>query len=744
MVRCLGAMMLPQEQTTLDLPEPQASLWLGLASDNRRLFEGLQDGWLQPLPSRTGSLVGVNSYRREHQEVDGNRIPVRIQIDVAKLPDLKVVAFRNNKWRYITLSQVSESDVAVYWPGVLPLISACNLTVSSDEQRVRLLSIGKRFSNIEVPDVSVASDDNVEATQLPVPPPEVDVELVIPPEQDSIRGAMSMALWAVPRIDPWMRVLTASLSPQSKGLRKHANVVDASWWRFPPWAPTNDAKPNDVQERLWLAALRVLGSNDCPRPGEAADRIAAMALQDCIAYEASIVEAWRLATQRVLRAEAAIEFADWRDRPVELAIQLVLSRPEPTAFKTWFVEDQVNLAPAVAWSGATLCGLYRGYKKLDTRFRGKQVQREVVAVQALRMTSSGTGVSWPYVSDDPPEWRKDNGNFVLSWGGWEFACKHQQERGKWYATDLGIDAVQRDAIALAKERGWPCLSRVMSLREGVRLITGSGMVDVDERTMIVRGNVRVGLLLGDTVEDLIDGEAFRRLVAVEPGRLPVPPSSEGNVKSNEATQGIPGLKLVRDFLTEAEEKEILAKIETNDWSNELQRRVQHYGWRYDYKSRQVDPSMHIGPLPDWANRVGQRLVDEGYLRILPDQVIVNEYRGNQGIAPHIDSESSFADGVAMISLLETWEMVFKKRRSPEKGIHKLEQRSATILTGEARYGWTHAIPKRKSEPGAVKPGNKKPSRIPRDRRISLTFRKVVATIVDPDDERAGSTAGTRK
>ncbi len=729
---CLGAVMLDKEQTSLDLPEPQASLWLGLASDNRRLFEGLQDGWLRPLPSRTGSLVGVNAYRREHQKADGNRIPVRIQIDVAQLPNLKVVAFRNNKWRYMTLSQVAATDAAVFWPGVLPLISVCNLTVSSDEQRVRLLSIGKRISNIEVPDVRVDSD-NMEATELPVPPPEVDAELVIPAEEDSIRGAMSMALWAVPRIDPWMRVLTASLSPQSKGLREHADVVDASWWRFPPWAPSNNARPNDAQEGLWLAALRVLGSNDCPRPGGAADRIAAMALQGCTAYDAGIVEAWRLATQRVLRAEAAIQYADWRDRPVGLAIQLVLSRPEPAAFKTWFVDDRVNLPPAVAWSAAALCGLYRGYRRLDTHFRGKQVQREVVAVQALRMCSGGTPVSWPYVSDDPPEWRKETGNFVLSWGGREFARKHQQERGDWYATDLGIDAVQREALALAKERGWPCLSRVMSLKEGARPITGPGMVEIDKRVMTVRGDVRIGLLAGDTVEELIDGDAFRRLVAVEPGRLPAPPISESHVKSDEETQGIPGLKLVRNFLTEAEEREIIAKIDTNDWSNELERRVQHYGWRYDYKSRQVDPSMHIGPLPDWANRVAQRLVDEGYLGILPDQVIVNEYRENQGIAPHIDSESSFADGVAMISMWETWEMVFKKRRGGDKVTRKLERRSATILTGEARYGWTHAILKRKSDPGAVKPGNKKPSRIPRDRRISLTFRKVVATIQQPVD-----------
>ena len=197
------------------------------------------------------------------------------------------------------------------------------------------------------------------------------------------------------------------------------------------------------------------------------------------------------------------------------------------------------------------------------------------------------------------------------------------------------------------------------------------------------------------------------------------------------------MKLIADFLTEAEETQIVSEIDRADWSTELQRRVQHYGWRYDYKSRQVDPSMRIGPLPDWATRVAERLVDRGYFKEgPPDQLIVNEYCGTQGIAPHIDSPSSFAGVVAMISLLETWEMEFRKRRSRDKVTRKLDRRSATILTGEARYHWRHEIPKRKTEPGPVKPGNKRPSRLTRHRRISLTFRKVVGPAVQ-DVESGG-------
>ena len=674
-----------------DAPDP---IWLGIITDNRRLFDALQDGWLRPLPPNSGSLLGVNGYLPE-DDVNGNRILVGIPIDIAALPDLKVLAFRQNRWESMFLSRVTTWHTAVYWPGPLPLFSTKSLSVSTNEQRVRLLSIGKRISNVDLPAVSV--DSNPTHTPSPrVPPPEVAAELVLPVRENSIRGAMSMALWFVPRIDPWLDVLTASLSSDHDDLAKLANAVDASWWRFPPWAQTPGDNPQSAQDCLWLAAVEILSAPERMRPSEATDRIANAALKTCSQADEHAVRDWRAASHRILRAETAIQHRDWRKHPVGLAIQLVLARPEPIVFKTWFSDDQVDLPPAVVWSGAALCGLFHGYRDLDTRFRGEPQQRELLAVHALRLCSGKRVAKWPNVSDDPPKWRRQSGNFFLSWSGREFACKHEQERGRWYAADFDIDSVHDEARAISKERGWRCLSRILTLEEGSRSILGSGTLEVRKET------------------------------ATEPGRLPPPPPPRQIVESDTTSHGVPGLHVVQNFLSESEEDDIVIQVDGNDWSNELPRRVQHYGWRYDYTSRKIAASMRIGPLPDWAITIAHRLVDSGCVQELPDQLIVNEYRGDQGISRHIDSTSSFADGVAMISLLEPWEMDFRRKNGREKVTLKLERRSATILTGDARYRWTHEIPKRKTEPGVIKPGNKKPSRVLRGRRISLTFRKVIA------------------
>lgn len=412
-----------EQQSIFDLVEGQHDSrpdWLGVGLDNRRLFDALQDGWLRPRPGHSGTLVGANVHLSETKDPDGHRIPVRLKVEAAKLPDVGVVAFRDSHWQRMPLSEVSESDAAVFWPGPLPLFSIVDLCVSSEEHRVRLSSIGKRVSNIEVPVASVgyAGRDTPAPSS---PPPEVDVGIIIPETYDAMRGAISMALWAVPRIDPWLELLTEALSARPQRLSDVATAVDASWWRFPPWMRAVSTSPSGSQERLWLAASDVFRSQDCGRVSETVDRIAAMACCGASNDGSSIIEEWRTTTHRVLRADAATRHDQWRQQPVGLAIQLVLSRPEPTAFKTWFDDDRISLPPAVAWSAAVLCGLLCGYRTLDTRFRGKEAQREVVAVQSLRMSSDETRMSWPEVSNDPPTWRKKSGNFILSWGGREFA-----------------------------------------------------------------------------------------------------------------------------------------------------------------------------------------------------------------------------------------------------------------------------------------------------------------------------------
>ncbi|GEN13559.1 hypothetical protein MFU01_85960 [Myxococcus fulvus] len=124
--------------------------------------------------------------------------------------------------------------------------------------------------------------------------------------------------------------------------------------------------------------------------------------------------------------------------------------------------------------------------------------------------------------------------------------------------------------------------------------------------------------------------------------------------------------------------------------------------------------MHIGPLPPWAAKLAERLVAESILPWRPDQVIINEYIESQGISKHVDCESCFEEAIAMFSLLESWEMVFRKKNTKLKAAQLLERGSLAVLTGDARYQWTHEIPSRKMEP----------SGLPRGRRISITLRKV--------------------
>ena len=141
-------------------------------------------------------------------------------------------------------------------------------------------------------------------------------------------------------------------------------------------------------------------------------------------------------------------------------------------------------------------------------------------------------------------------------------------------------------------------------------------------------------------------ESFRRQVSVTGARLPEPPSAVTPVRAVERVEvaAVPGLSHVRDFLDEAEERSIISEIDRGDWIEDLQRRVQHYGWRYDYKARRVDPAMRLGALPAWADALARRLFDAKLVPNLPDQVIVNEYCKEQGIGKHVDSDS-FADGI---------------------------------------------------------------------------------------------------
>ena len=153
-------------------------------------------------------------------------------------------------------------------------------------------------------------------------------------------------------------------------------------------------------------------------------------------------------------------------------------------------------------------------------------------------------------------------------------------------------------------------------------------------------------------------------------------------------------------------------------SRNVGRRVKQFGWRYDYRARAITADMRVGPLPDWLQALARRLYEEtGLFSCVPEQVIVNEYGPGQGIGMHTD-HPGFGPVVATVSLGDDWEMDFSR---PDDGFQAkshmmLERGSALILTGDARKKWRHGIAKRRKE----RDGR------PRKRRLSLTFRTVLA------------------
>jgi alkylated DNA repair dioxygenase AlkB len=181
---------------------------------------------------------------------------------------------------------------------------------------------------------------------------------------------------------------------------------------------------------------------------------------------------------------------------------------------------------------------------------------------------------------------------------------------------------------------------------------------------------------------------------------------------------IPGLHYLPDYIGPARERELLDVIDRQLWLTELRRRVQHYGYRYDYKGRKVTPEMYLGPLPDWAGALAEELRARGLMPRLADQLIVNEYEPGQGIAPHVDCVPCFADTIASLGLGSSCVMEFTHVQTRERAGLFLPARSLVVLSGEARYDWRHAIPGRKSDPHEGRA-------VPRGRRVSLTFRNVL-------------------
>ncbi len=78
---------------------------------------------------------------------------------------------------------------------------------------------------------------------------------------------------------------------------------------------------------------------------------------------------------------------------------------------------------------------------------------------------------------------------------------------------------------------------------------------------------------------------------------------------------IDGLIYIADFISTDEEKILLSNIDSQQWLSDLKRRVQHYGYKYDYGARNIDASFSLSQLPSWLDTLSDRLKTQGHFII---------------------------------------------------------------------------------------------------------------------------------
>jgi alkylated DNA repair protein (DNA oxidative demethylase) len=158
----------------------------------------------------------------------------------------------------------------------------------------------------------------------------------------------------------------------------------------------------------------------------------------------------------------------------------------------------------------------------------------------------------------------------------------------------------------------------------------------------------------------------------------------------------PGFVYRPEFLSEAEERDLVARLRVIEFSAVkmrgavARRRTAHFGWLYGYETWRIEPGP---PIPEFllplrtraaelASVVAEELVE----------VLLTEYSPGAGIGWHRDAPMFGI--VAGISLLGGCRFRFERGQDAERETRAvtLAPRSAYLITGEARYAWRHSIP----------------------------------------------------
>jgi len=156
-----------------------------------------------------------------------------------------------------------------------------------------------------------------------------------------------------------------------------------------------------------------------------------------------------------------------------------------------------------------------------------------------------------------------------------------------------------------------------------------------------------------------------------------------------------GLQYTPDFLSEDEERALIAAVETLPFHEvrmhgvAARRTVIHFGYDYDYSGWSITPA---APPPDFLApllaRAGAAAGVDAW-----EQILVARYPPGATIGWHRDAPM-FGSPVAGISLGAPCVMRFRRGevRAWETYALPLAPRSLYVIGGEARRDWQHSIP----------------------------------------------------
>jgi len=734
------------DQSTHHTSTPQASPRLVIELEQRSWLRFLSEEWLLPEVSG-GILLGVGNPC--DRNILSDSIAVAVCFDFEKLPDSDVMVWRDDSWINVSLNSLKDTDKAVIWNGPLPLFAVEVFRVASHENRAHLLAQVRLFADMELPQqpIEVVTSQKTELT-VPIRKKFPFGQKNAPANWDSLRGAAAMAIECVPTIGPWLQVLCDLFSKSHSTVS--SNVVAAPWLAFAPWASSFEDTPN--KPALWTAIIEVFSDVDIMsnwRPDLILRSVCDKARN--LGGNADRLLYLEESTEKLLKDLGDMQDLGIKDNELELALQLVLLRHTPERFVTW-KKSRPSIAPSAWWTGAILAGYLCGYKALPISMRGRAEARKFLALRTWRLVDEKSSHDWNASNKSDLSWALENESFCVKQESALIVSHKVSNRGRWYELNSQSSFFREQAEKIALQFCPELIKQTLILDEGSYAISGKNLegINCDNGYLKVPGRIEIAVGEKAQLQSRLDVHAFRTWLATASLRSPIPnplsiacdsvPGSntleDSLTPSNTTKQTIQirkktseyidpnldntpsGFRLINNFITSKEESSLLAAIDNSEWDSSMDRRVQHYGWKYDYKSRKISTSAYLGPLPDWAEKLASKLIKLGYLSIQPDQVIVNEYLGSQGISKHIDCKSCFKGAVVTISLLESWEMIFSRK---SKGLNErykivLARRSAAVLDGESRTDWFHEIPRRIKELDTR-----------RERRISITFRKVAET-----------------